>query len=104
MWHFTVGVPTAAGLDPAGRGGRRVGWRTAFRLVAIVLGLGGTACGEITAFCLSAGAPSGSTLEVTITPTPDGNRITCGPASRDSLRQQVVAPFGHADTLEATAR
>jgi len=103
MRPFIVGEPPA-GLNPAGRGRRKVGWRTASWLVLIVLGLGGTACGEITAFCLSAGAPSGSTLEVTITPTPDGNRITCGPAPRDSLRQQVVAPFGHADTLEATAR
>jgi hypothetical protein len=100
---FIVGVPTA-GLDSGARRGPRVGWRTAFWLVPIVLGLGGTACGEITAFCLSAGAPSGVTLEVTITPTPDGNRITCGPARPDSSRQQGVAPRGHADSLEGTAR
>jgi len=73
-------------------------------LVPIVLVLGGTACGEITAFCLSAGAPDGVTMEVTITPTPHGNRITCGPVPPDSARRQVVAPLGHADSLEATAR
>ncbi len=103
MRPFIVGVPTA-GLDPAERRGPRVEWRTAFRLVPIVLGLGATACGEITAFCLSAGAPSGVTLEVTITPTPAGNRITCGPARPDSSRQQGVAPRGQADSLEGTAR
>ena len=53
---------------------------------------------------LSAGAPSGVTLEVTITPTPAGNRITCGPARPDSSRQQGVAPRGQADSLEGTAR
>ena len=53
-------------------------------LVPIVLVLGGTACGEITAFCLSAGAPDGVTMEMTVTPTPHGNRITCGPVPPDS--------------------
>lgn len=67
-------------------------------LVPIVLGLGGTACGEITAFCLSAGAPDGVTLDVTVTPTPNGNRITCGPARPDSSQRQGVAPRGHADS------
>jgi hypothetical protein len=100
---FIVGVPTV-GLDPAERRGPRVWWRTAVWLVPIVLGLGGTACGEITAFCLSAGAPSGVTLEVTITPTPNGNRIACSLARPDSSGQQRVAPRGHADSLEATAR
>lgn len=85
MRHFIGGVPTA-GLEPGGKGGPRVGWRTAFWLVPIVLGLGSTACGEITAFCLSAGAPDGVTMEVTITPTPHGNRITCGPVPPDSSR------------------
>ena len=103
MRHFTVGVPGVAGRDPAGRGGRWVGWRTASWLVPIVLGLGGTACGEITAFCLSAGAPGGATVEVRITPTPDGNRVTCGPAPRDSSRHQVVAPWD-ADSVEAEVR
>ena len=91
-------------LVPARRRRRKVGWRTASWLVAIVLGLGGTACGEITAFCLSAGAPDGVTLAVTVTQTPDGNRITCGPARSDSSRHQGVAPRGHADSVEATAR
>ena len=84
--------------------GPKVGWRTASWLIPIVLGLGATACGEITAFCLSAGAPSGVTLEVTITPTPNGNRITCGAARPDSARQPVVAPRVRTDSLEATAR
>jgi hypothetical protein len=63
------------------------GWRTASWLVLILLGLGVTACGEITAFCLSAGAPDGVTLEVTVTPTRNGNRITCGPARPDSSQR-----------------
>jgi len=83
---------------------RAKAWRAATWLVPIVLGLGATACGEITAFCLSAGAPDGVTMGVTITSTPHGNRITCGPVPPDSARRQVVAPLGHADSLEATAR
>jgi len=61
-------------------------WRIASWLVPIVLGLGGSACGEITGFCLTAGAPSGVTLVATFTPTPDGNRLTCSLAPPDSLR------------------
>jgi len=49
-------------------------------LLGVVAALGSTACGEITAFCLSAGAPDGVSLEVTTTPTPDGFRIDCGQA------------------------
>lgn len=43
------------------------------RRIAIVLvmaaALSGSACGEITAFCMSAGAPDGLTLVVTTTPS-----------------------------------
>ena len=91
MQQFIVGPPP------------RVGWRTAAWLIPLLLGFGGTACGEITAFCLSAGAPDGVTLGVTVTSTPNGNRISCGPARPDSSRRQGVAPFGHADSLEAIA-
>lgn len=58
--------------------------RTAFWLLPILLGLGSTACGEITGFCLTAGAPSGVTLVATFTPTPAGNRLTCSLALPDS--------------------
>ena len=71
MRHFIVGE-------------LRVAWRPAAWLVAIVLGLGATACGEVTGFCLSAGAPDGVTMGVTFTQTPNGNRITCGPVPPDS--------------------
>ena len=67
--------------------------RFIFWLVAIVLALGATACGEITAFCLSAGAPSGVTLAVTITPTPAGNRVSCSAVPpADSSRRRSAAP------------
>ena len=79
-------------------------WRTASWLVPIVLGLSGSACGEITGFCLTAGAPSGVTLVATFTPTPDGNRLTCSLGPPDSLRHQAVAPRDNAGSLEATAR
>ncbi len=61
-------------------------------LLGVVAALGSTACGEITAFCLAAGAPDGVNLEVTTTPTPDGFRIQCGSARVDSSgRVSVVA-------------
>ena len=42
--------------------------RSAIVLVLAAV-LSGTACGEITAFCMSAGAPDGLTLVVTTTPS-----------------------------------
>jgi hypothetical protein len=42
--------------------------RTAIVLV-MAAALSGSACGEITAFCMSAGAPDGVTLVVTTTPS-----------------------------------
>jgi hypothetical protein len=38
-------------------------------VLALAAALSGTACGEITAFCMTAGAPSGVRLVVTTTPT-----------------------------------
>ena len=37
-------------------------------VLALAAALSGSACGEITAFCMTAGAPSGVTLVVTTTP------------------------------------
>ncbi len=54
---------------------------------ALAVGAGGAACGDITAFCLTAGAPSGTTLVAKATPTPYGYRVVCGPAGADSLRR-----------------
>jgi hypothetical protein len=52
------------------------------RAVTVIAGLGAAlccgACGEITAFCLQAGAPDGVRLEVTTVPTPDGYQLQCG--------------------------
>ena len=42
--------------------------RTAMVLV-LAAALSGSACGEITAFCMTAGAPNGVTLVVTTTPS-----------------------------------
>ncbi len=66
------------------------------RAVTVIAGLGaalsGGACGEITAFCLQAGAPDGVRLEVRTVPTPDGYQLQCGAAAvSDTLsRAQVV--------------
>ena len=38
-------------------------------VLALAAALSASACGEITAFCMTAGAPSGVTLVVTTTPT-----------------------------------
>lgn len=61
-------------------------------IVPLLLGLAGSGCGEITAFCMSAGAPSGATLEVTTVPTPNGYRVVCGPAPVDTSHAAIVAP------------
>ena len=37
-------------------------------VLALIAALSGTACGEITAFCMTAGAPSGVKLKLTTTP------------------------------------
>ncbi len=66
-------------------------------IVPLLLGLAGSGCGEITAFCMSAGAPSGATLEVTTVPTPNGLQVVCGPgpaaapAPVDSSRSAALA-------------
>ena len=54
-------------------------------LLLALVGLGGTACGDITAFCLTAGAPGATTLVAKGIPTPYGYQVTCGPAGADSL-------------------
>lgn len=52
----------------------------------------GGACGEITAFCLQAGAPDGVRLEVTTVPTPDGYQLQCGAAAvADTLSRAQAA-------------
>lgn len=78
-------------MSLAGRSQRgRIPW-----LVPIVLGLGGSACGEINGFCLTAGAPTGVTLVATFTPTPTGNRLTCSFGAPDSSRAPATGRSGN---------
>ena len=63
---------------------------TAVSLVVLAAALACGACGEITAFCLSAGAPDGATLTLVATPT--GYRCSW---VRDSLpRDPSPSPKG----------
>lgn len=63
------------------------------------------ACGEITAFCLQAGAPDGVRLEVTTRQTPDGFRIECGTGVvSDSLSGLHAAGDSAAAEPDSTTR
>jgi hypothetical protein len=57
--------------------------------LALAAALACGACGEITAFCLSAGAPDGATL--VLVSTPSGYRCS-SVAARDSLERVATPP------------
>ena len=54
-------------------------------------GLALAACDEVTAFCMSAGAPGGVGIQATTVPTPQGYVVSCGMAGVDTTVHPVAA-------------
>lgn len=61
-------------------------------VLILAAALSSSACGEITAFCMSAGAPNGVTLVVTTTPS----GLQCSQVFADSLPRRSEGADGAA--------